>query len=284
MPACTVEVCEDLIYCHGPQGVDPRHRLDLYLPSATGQTAQPPLLVLVHGGMWYSGDKRELAWLGHHIAADHGLAVALVNYRLSDANTNLFPVPALDVSCALAFLVTYAAQLGYDGSRVYLGGHSAGAQMVALIAFQPARYFYPAVQGMFGSVMHAQQRALPWVQGIIGIAGLYHLPRLLQMFPSYRSYYIRALQDQPEQWEKYSPQLVTLSPDHPRVPWLVLHSPQDELVDASQAQGMVEYLKAAAFPVQSHFDLVGTHDGLLETMPLVRAIGSFIQKTCSEMS
>ncbi|KAJ1979938.1 hypothetical protein H4R34_002640 [Dimargaris verticillata] len=281
MSARMIEVHKDLIYYHGPQGADPRHRLDLYLPSSAGQTAQPPLLVLVHGGMWYSGDKRELAWLGQRLATDYGLAVALVNYRLSSVDTNLFPVPALDVSRALAFLVTYAAQLGYDGSRLLLGGHSVGAQMVALIALQPSRYFYPAVQDMIGPVTCAQQQGLPWVQGVIGIAGLYHLPRLLQTFPSYHSYYVRAFQDQPELWERCSPELVVLSPNHPRVPWLVLHSSEDELVDVSQAHGMVAYLKAAAFPVHSHYSLAGTHDGLLETMPLVHAIGLFIQSMCT---
>lgn len=114
-------------------GPDPVQALD-YWP---GTRADAPLVVFVHGGGWRWGDKQMMdgsAKLEHWRAL--GYAVASVNYRLvPEARVE---DQAADIAAALAFLKQRAAQLGFDGTRIALVGHSAGAHLVALVGTDPA--------------------------------------------------------------------------------------------------------------------------------------------------
>lgn len=113
-------------------GPDRLQRLDYW----AGKTRKAPLVVFVHGGGWKRGDKRMMAGsakLAHWQA--QGYAVASVNYRLvPDATVEQ---QAADVATALAWLSDNADALGFDGSRIALVGHSAGAHLVALVGTDP---------------------------------------------------------------------------------------------------------------------------------------------------
>src|SRR6187551_2982703 len=91
-----------------------------------------PLVVFVHGGGWSRGDKQMMDgsdklkhWHGQ------GYAVASINYRLVPAAT--VEQEAADVAAAVAALKARARSLGFDGRRIALIGHSAGAHLVALV-------------------------------------------------------------------------------------------------------------------------------------------------------
>ncbi|MDX6770773.1 MAG: alpha/beta hydrolase [Elusimicrobiota bacterium] len=103
-------------------------RLQLYRPNAP--TGPSPLVVVIHGGSWRSGDRLELPELSRYLAS-RGYAVASVDYGL--APDNLFPGPVEDTRDALSFLRGRAAELGLDGGPAVLLGRSAGAQ-IALAA------------------------------------------------------------------------------------------------------------------------------------------------------
>lgn len=116
-------------YAYGPA---PLQRLDYW----AGKDDKAPLVVFVHGGGWKRGDKRMMHRsdkLSHWQA--QGYAVASINYRLvPDATVEQ---QVADVAAALAFLKTRAARLGFDGNRIALAGHSAGAHLVALVGTDP---------------------------------------------------------------------------------------------------------------------------------------------------
>lgn len=116
-------------YAFGP---DRLQRLDYW----AGKNRNAPLVVFVHGGGWKRGDKNMMkgsAKLTHWQA--QGYAVASVNYRLvPDATVEQ---QAADVATAVAYLIDKADALGFDGSRVVLIGHSAGAHLVALVGTDP---------------------------------------------------------------------------------------------------------------------------------------------------
>lgn len=116
-------------YAYGP---DRLQRLDYW----AGKGRNAPLVVFVHGGGWKRGDKDMMkgsAKLSHWQA--QGYAVASVNYRLvPDATVEQ---QAADVATAVAYLTDNADALGFDGSRVVLIGHSAGAHLVALVGTDP---------------------------------------------------------------------------------------------------------------------------------------------------
>ncbi len=113
-------------------GSAPLQRLDYW----GGATRSAPLVVFVHGGGWKRGDKNMMkgsAKLGHW--QEQGYAVASVNYRLVPEAT--VEQQAADVAAAVAYLKKNAARLGFDGTRIALVGHSAGAHLVALVGTDP---------------------------------------------------------------------------------------------------------------------------------------------------
>jgi len=112
----------NLVYAQ-PEGA--RLRLDLYVP----QSNQPvPLIIWVHGGSWYTGDKGDPPALP---LLKDGYAVASVEYRYStDAK---FPAQIYDVKAAVRFLRANAARFGLDPNRFGAWGESAGGHLVALL-------------------------------------------------------------------------------------------------------------------------------------------------------
>lgn len=99
--------------------------LDLYLPR--GANAPVPVVVLVHGGGWRSGERGNLAPLAVRLAA-RGYAAATVSYRLSP--TARYPAAIHDVKEAVSWLRKHR---GIDPARVALAGGSAGGQIASLV-------------------------------------------------------------------------------------------------------------------------------------------------------
>lgn len=112
-------------------GSDPAQRLDLH---ARPGLKDAPVLLWVHGGGWSIGDKSRVNALPQ-FAERHGLLLASANYRMApqvDAGGC-----AEDVASAAAWIAENAARHGGDPRRIFLGGHSAGAHLAALVGVDP---------------------------------------------------------------------------------------------------------------------------------------------------
>jgi len=142
-----IQVVRDIAY-----GADNEQRFDVYLPrAAQGQNA--PVILMVHGGGWYRGDKAMKAvvenkasyWVGK------GYVFISTNYRLLPKAAPL--EQAEDVARALAVAQRRAASWGGDPSRFILMGHSAGAHLVALLASAPEKARQHGAQAWLGTVM-----------------------------------------------------------------------------------------------------------------------------------
>jgi acetyl esterase/lipase len=128
----SVSVTKDL-----PYGPDPRHRLDLYRPNAK----VAGVVVDIHGGGWWTGDKSsELALAG--TLSEAGYLVAVPNYRLADgaARKNLYPAQVDDVGAVLGWLT--GTGLAPDPSRIGVVGTSSGGNLAVEMA---VRHGVPAV-------------------------------------------------------------------------------------------------------------------------------------------
>ena len=101
----------------------------LYRPLGPGPH---PVLVYFHGGGWTIGDLDTHDVLCRQLCAGAGVAVVAVDYRL--APEHRFPAAVDDSLAATLWVQQHAAALGLDGSRLALGGDSAGGNLAAVVA------------------------------------------------------------------------------------------------------------------------------------------------------
>ncbi|MDB5802747.1 MAG: hypothetical protein JWN73_69 [Betaproteobacteria bacterium] len=104
----------------------------LYYPDATLAGGKPGVLVFFHGGGWVTGSLYTHDGLCKRIAAQSGLAVVSIDYRLAPEHP--FPAPCDDAHDSLAWVATHAGELGVDPARIAVGGDSAGGHLAAVSA------------------------------------------------------------------------------------------------------------------------------------------------------
>ena len=126
-------------------------RLDLYRP--LGDHPPLPGVVVVHGGSWQSGSRKDFPALNRYLAA-RGYVVAAVSYRF--APRFRFPAARDDVVAAIAYLKRNAGRLGLDAGRLALVGRSAGGQLALVVAYTAED---PAIKGV---VSYYGPAALRW--------------------------------------------------------------------------------------------------------------------------
>ena len=91
-----------------------------------------PVLLYLHGGGFTIGNLETHDSLCRQLALRSGAAVVALNYRL--APEHRFPVAVDDAWAAMKWLATGADSLGLDGSRLAVGGDSAGGTLAAVCA------------------------------------------------------------------------------------------------------------------------------------------------------
>ena len=104
-----------------------RQTLDIYAPA---DAKNLPVVFWIHGGGWVTGDKSDVA-LKPQAFNDKGFVFVSINYRL-------LPVVEMetinkDIAKAFRWVQDHIADYGGDPKRVLVGGHSAGAQLAALL-------------------------------------------------------------------------------------------------------------------------------------------------------
>lgn len=115
--------------------------MDLYYPKEPIRDERRPLLILIHGGAFFNGDKQDLGFpeLGRHFA-ERGYVVASINYRLGfmllGADADRAGYRALqDAHAAVCYLMENADEFGIDTTKIFAAGTSAGAITALNLAF-----------------------------------------------------------------------------------------------------------------------------------------------------
>jgi arylformamidase len=142
-------------------GEMPGEKLDLF-PARKGDGT---CLLFIHGGYWRALDKKDHsflapAWVGA------GVSLAVVNYDLCPRVTVGEIVQQM--LRASRWLWLHAEDYGMDQDRLYVGGHSAGGHLTAML---------------MSALWPAFDRALPkdLFKGGLAISGLYDLRPLLEV-------------------------------------------------------------------------------------------------------
>lgn len=126
-----------------PSGA-PVRELMVYRP--TGAAAPRGLYVNLHGGGFVLGD-----WQGddpycRYLAETAGCVVVNVDYVLAPEHP--FPAAVHQTYDLVAWLAEDAHLIGADGSRLVVGGHSAGGNLAAAASLLAARHGAPRLRGL----------------------------------------------------------------------------------------------------------------------------------------
>lgn len=124
-PAMAQQVHKDVPY--GGAGHE-RNVLDIYVPP---NAKNAPVVLWIHGGGWQAGDKSDVQVKPAYFTSK-GFVFVSTNYRLLPDH----PMETIvaDVAEAFHWVHQNAGKYGADGGRVWVMGHSAGAQLAALIS------------------------------------------------------------------------------------------------------------------------------------------------------
>ena len=115
-----------------PYGKDERQKLDVYMPD--DPPARPaPVLLFMHGGYWVIGHKDLMGFMAPGITCAPALLVS-VGYRLAPGAK--YPQQVDDCRAALRWVFDRIAGYGGDPSRIFIGGHSAGGHLAAMVALK----------------------------------------------------------------------------------------------------------------------------------------------------
>jgi acetyl esterase/lipase len=104
-----------------------RQVLDVYSPA---KATNAPVVFWIHGGGWQGGDKTMVKHKPQFFT-DNNYVFVTTNYRL-------FPSVAMeaivaDIAKSIRWVHDHIAEYGGDPKRIFVMGHSAGAQLAALV-------------------------------------------------------------------------------------------------------------------------------------------------------
>jgi CubicO group peptidase (beta-lactamase class C family)/poly(3-hydroxybutyrate) depolymerase len=141
---------------------DERQVLDVYSPR---DAKNLPVVFWIHGGGWQTGDKSDVQ-LKPQAFMDKGFVFVSTNYRLLPAVDMATIVR--DVAKSVRWVHDHIAEHGGDPQRLYVMGHSAGAQLAALICTDD-RY------------LKAEGLSLAVVKGCVPVDGdTYDVPAIIE--------------------------------------------------------------------------------------------------------
>ncbi|MGH8212739.1 MAG: alpha/beta hydrolase [Rhodanobacteraceae bacterium] len=219
MPSLPANVCAQFNISYGS---DPLQTFDVYMPQT--QTTNAPVILMVHGGGWYQGDKTDTPVVQNKVSfwVPSGFVFISVNYPLVP---QVNPVQeALSVAQALAYAQFHASDWGADPRRFVLMGFSAGGNLVSQLAAEPS--------------LAISLGAQPWL-GTVSLDGAaYDVPEIMDS--PHPPEYDQAFGTDFALWMAASP---TLQMYAPIAPFFAVCSTQEDAV-CSQAQEFVNKAKS----------------------------------------
>ena len=252
-----------------------RQTLDVYAPP---QAKKLPVVFWIHGGGWQTGDKSSVQ-LKPQAFIDKGFVFVSINYRLLpqvDMETIV-----RDVAKAIHWVHAHIAEHGGDPNRLFIMGHSAGAQLAALICTDD-RY------------LKAEGLSLAIVKGCVPVDGdTFDIPAIIETAetrrrvhgqPQLKFGHREKFGNDPAKHRDFSA-VTHVAKDKGIPPFLIMHV-ADHPDTSAQAQRLASVLKGAGVPVTLYGARESTHNkvnadiGLAED-PGTKMLFEFLQKAIS---
>jgi len=114
-------------------GADALQNMDVYLPANRSATTTN-VLVMIHGGSWNAGDKTDFNTDIPNIRPSLGSEYAIfnINYRLANGTSILLQQQKDDITAAIVYIQSKAAEYNVNANKIGLMGASAGAHLALL--------------------------------------------------------------------------------------------------------------------------------------------------------
>lgn len=231
-------------------------KLDAYVPQSTGPH---PVVLVVHGGAWSSGNRRQLAFYAMKLARA-GFCCFAIDYRL--APKHKFPAQIEDCRAAVRWIRKHAAEHGGDASRLGAIGYSAGGHLVALL-------------GTTGSAGDAQGKVDTRLQCVVA-GGAPCEFRFMRDKGRGLSFWLGGTIDEAADNYRDATPVVFASKDDP--PTLFFNGTKDRIVPLSWTMPLYESLKSKGVPVGMHKVDGAGHMAAAANGPALRAAVKFLSQ------
>jgi len=214
--------------------------MDVYLPSTPADGPRPAVL-LVHGGGWSAGHRRDFSWIGQWLAA-RGYVAFSTSYRLVTEDGNHWPAQLDDVQRSVRWIRAHAADYQVDPSRIGALGASAGGHLVACLGMLDTRDNSDAA-------LSAHSSRVACVVDLCGPTDLTEDLRKKVPKGEWCNGIIDALlgNTKREGAREASPLYLV---DGNSAPFLIFHGSKDDIVPLDQSQRLEAALKAAGVTVE----------------------------------
>ena len=249
-----------------------RQVLDVYTPT---QAKSQPVVFWIHGGGWQAGDKSDVQ-IKPRAFTDKGFVFVSTNYRLLP-HVEMGTI-VRDVAKSIRWVHDHIAEYGGDSQRVLIMGHSAGAQLAALVCTDD-RY------------LKAEGLSLAIVKGCVPVDGdTYDVPAIIETAETRRRVHGQPratyghrekFGDDPAKHRDFSA-VTHVTGDKGIPPFLIMHVAEHPDTGA-QAQRLAGVLKAAAVPVRVFGARESTHNKInadlgLPDDPGTKALFEFVDE------
>ena len=251
---------------------DPRQTLDIYTPEGARNL---PVVFWIHGGGWQAGDKTSIQ-LKPQAFVDKGFVFVSTGYRLLP-NVEIAEI-FRDIAKSVRWVHRHIADQGGDPNRILVMGHSAGAQLAALISIDD-RY------------LKAEGLSLGIIKGCVPVDGdTYDVPAIIETdetrrrvhgLPQAKVGHREKFGNDPAKHRDYSA-VTHIAKGKGIPPFLILHVAEHPDVSA-QAERLFNALKAADIPVKRFPARETTHSKINENLgllddPSTKALFEFVSE------
>src|ERR1051326_7899343 len=249
-----------------------RQVLDVYSPPGAKGLA---VVFWIHGGGWQTGDKSQVQQKPKAFT-EHGLVFVSTNYRLLP-NVDMATI-VRDVAKSIRWVHDHIAEHGGDPQRLVVMGHSAGAQLAALVCTDE-RY------------LQAEGLSLAIIKGCVPVDGdTYDVPAIIETaetrcrvhgLPQAKWGHREKFGNDPAKHLDYSA-VHQVAKDKGIPPFLILHV-ADHPDTSAQAEHLEAVLKSAGVPTKRFAARQTDHSKLNESLalpydPPTKAVFDFVSE------
>ncbi len=210
-------------------------RLDIYRPAAGSGVR--PAVVLIHGGGWTGFDKSTMSRMAQFLARS-GYVAFSVDYRLLRETENRWPAQLDDVQRAVRWVRANARKYGVDAKEIGAFGHSAGAQLAALLGMEETRDNSDGALARYSSK----------VQAVVDVSGPsdFTEDRDAEGDAFLAKFFGGDYTQHPEIWRDASPVYHVAAQN---APFLIVHGTREESVPIAQSEKLFAKLRSAGVHV-----------------------------------